>query len=115
MRYTDWGFSFWPDAGLFLGLAIPVSAVFNSEGQRQKLMAAYTVGLLGIIVFAIYNHVQFYEILDGLDPQQKLTPELEAAVLRFLAPYTYWLGNCFTGIAVSTWLGLGMSIVPRRQ
>lgn len=81
----------WMAAAPMLGLAIPISASFDHEGNRQRLMQLYSLGLLVLIVGAVYF--------------------LEKDDLRFL---DWWLWSV-RGVVLSTWLGLGAAVVPQRK
>lgn len=82
---------YWMAAAPMLGLAIPISASFQYEGKRQRLMQLYSGGLLVLIVGAIYF--------------------LEQGDLRFK---DWWLW-AVQGVVLSTWLGLGAAVVPQRK
>ena len=82
---------YWMAAAPMLGLAIPISASFQYEGKRQRLMQLYSGGLLVLIVGAIYF--------------------LEQDDLRFKD----WWQWSVQGVVLSTWLGLGAAVVPQRK
>ncbi len=79
-------------AALFLGLAIPVSVAFRFHGWRQIVMAAYSVGLLAVIVVCVY----------------------QLAVAVSVAEWLEWWNNSVWGVVLSTWLSAGLSMLPKR-
>lgn len=116
VRYSGQGFSgLWISAALFLGLTIPVSSIFNAVGKRQLMMIAYTCGLLGVILTTLYYDVRFSEFITGLDRGQQPTPEELDIAVGYRGVWSHWLSNSITGIAISTWLGMGMSVIPNRK
>jgi tetratricopeptide (TPR) repeat protein len=115
LRYEASHLYLWTDGLLFLGIAIPVSATFRSEGNRRLLMLAYSCGLLMAILYTLFLDVRIRDLASAFASGQKMTAIEESTLSRYVGEYVYWFQNCITGIAISTWLGLGMSIVPNRK
>lgn len=115
VRYAGSRMGLWMVGALFLGLSIPVSSAFNSEGKRRLLMVAYTFGLLGVILCTLYHDVRFCDFVAAFEPNQGMTRAQEATAYHYQDAYFYWFRNSITGIAVSTWLGMGVAVLPSRK
>lgn len=115
VRYASPHLNLWTDGLLFLGIAIPIASAFNTEGNRRRLMIAYSVGLLAAVLYTLYLDIRFSDYLAAFEAKHELTEAEEAIAVQYVGPYVYWFRNCITGIAISTWLGMGMSVVPTRK
>lgn len=125
---SDFGVG-WLIGGLFLGLLLPVTFTFQVEGRKQLISAVYSTGLFLLMCFTVWKLVQvdlLYEQLmeaaRAADRSQKAPAEalvdlqpLKALELDFklgAKDLMRWWDYCFNGIVWSTWLGLGLSVVP---
>lgn len=115
LRYELQYLHLWPEGLLFLGVAIPVASAFHSEGNRRRLMIAYTCGLLAAVIYTLYLDIRLSDYLDSFRGRRVLTSAEEELGWQYVDSYKYWFGNCVMGIAISTWLGMGMSVMPTRK
>lgn len=106
----------WLTALLYLGLMIPLVATFRQRTENRKWFGAYSLGVTVCVLMATYYSLSFcYQISSLPDDETKLTEAQVAEVMACAHSTVQWRDYSMWGIAISTWLGAGSSLIPNRR
>lgn len=105
----------WHAGLLYLGLMLPLVAVFQQPaGSRRKMFAVYAAGVTVCVVLATYHSLNFYVLATSLSREPQLTKVSIAQLKTASALASKWLDYSTWGIVISTWIGAGLSVSPSR-
>ncbi len=112
-------FNGWQDGLLFLGLLFPITYAFKVQGWKRAVFAAYTIGLLGVMLVTISKKIStgaavtnFFAALPQGITKDEARELAKAKVLPMLENAWLWVRYSINGIVWSTWLGIGVSAMP---
>ncbi len=108
---------YWMAGLLFLGLTIPVTTSLQLEGRRRYIMVLYSIGLLIVILITLGKLADASSICAKLpDKINEIDDRLLLAALKArLEIFGQWVLYGVNGVVLSTWLGLGIHVVPNRK
>ncbi len=106
----------WQAGVLYLGLMLPLVAVFQQPaGRRRNLFAAYAAGVTVCVALATYHSLNFSVLATASSRESQLTKTQIAQMNAASASASKWLDNSIWGIVISTWIGAGLSVSPFRR
>lgn len=105
----------WMVGGLFLGLMLPVTQCFRETGNKQKFVAAYSVGLLVVIGITLWRLVQLELWVWQVGPEFALNQANAAQTDRMFDAFLTWWRYGLNGVVLSTWLGMGLAVLPESR
>jgi hypothetical protein len=105
----------WKFGLLYLGLMLPLIATFHQTDGRQKMFAAYTVGVALCIAVATIQCFNFCAEATPLWDLEQVPAAKFAELKALQGSAGQWFEYSLWGIVLSTWLGAGLSVTPVRH
>jgi tetratricopeptide (TPR) repeat protein len=108
-------FMTWTAGMLYLGLMLPLIAAFRQPAGRRGWIAAYAAGVAVCVVIATYQWWSFCALATSSAREPKVTQVRIVELNALSASALKWTGFSTWGIVISTWIGAGLSVAPRRN
>jgi len=105
----------WRAGLLYLGLMLPLVAVFQQPAGRRKFVSLYAAGVTLCVVLATYHALNFCVQVTSSAQEQNLTKPRLAELRTISVAAARWTQNATWGIVISTWIGAGMSVRAARR
>ena len=105
----------WQVSLLYLGLMIPLVSVIHQPLNLRKIFGGYAVGLSIVILIASYHELHFCYVLNSLIDVDPLPAEQLSKLKVLAGTAAMWRQYSIYGIVLSTWIGAGANLAPRRR
>ncbi len=100
---------------LYLGLMLPVIATFQQPVGRRKWVAAYAAGVTICVLIATYQSLNYCHQMTLLFRGPELVESRPAELKATFDSAVKWFEYSAWGIALSTWIGVGLGMSPVRD
>jgi tetratricopeptide (TPR) repeat protein len=119
VRYPALAIDFWGNGLLFLGLMLPVTAIFKIPKWSRWVLILYSIGLTAYMVMATY-HLQvyadeLYAVIKGVDNIEQIDVLDQQRLQNLHGRHSKWWLDSLRGIVISTWVTAGVAMVPTRK
>jgi tetratricopeptide (TPR) repeat protein len=115
LRFPQWAGDFWQSGLLFLGLMLPVTAIFKMPAKTRWVLIVYSIGLTAYMTITFYHLHVFVSEHSKLPDPDKIPPLDLARLQNLLERHGKWWMDSLIGIVISTWVTAAVSMVPNRK